>query len=88
MSLPILEDNTVEITPKQLLYVTEGLVRYHFKHGRRDLPIPTEEDIWAMMDALNFTLWLCPDTGHQAVKLLNEKYGEIQEKIARISAEL
>jgi len=72
--MQVLEDNTVEITPKQLLYVTEKLVKEYHRIGRRSSSIPTQKDIWVMAEALNFTLWLCPAIGHEAVRLLKEKY--------------
>lgn len=66
--------NSVEMTAAQLLNVTEGLAWSQYKRGVRSTPRPTEEDIWDMLLALNFTLWLCPNTGHQAIKLLHEKW--------------
>jgi hypothetical protein len=75
--LKILKPNTIEMTADQLLDVTESLVREYYKLGRCKSSRPTEEDIWAMLAALNFTVWLCPAIGHEAIKLLHQKYEKV-----------
>lgn len=70
----LLADNTVTISPKQLLEITERYVKGYHEKGHLDSPVPTEEDIWVMLDALNWTLWMTPSHGHHAIKLLQEKY--------------
>jgi len=87
--MKILENNSVEMTAKQLFTVTESFVAEYHRLGHLDSPVPTEEDIWTMLHALNFTVWLCPQTGRDAIKLLRSKYGEPEsdnEKEARSHA--
>lgn len=66
--------NSVEMTAKQLFEVTERFVAEYHRLGHLDSPIPTVEDVWTMLHAVNHTLWICPSTGRQAIKLLQEKY--------------
>lgn len=68
-----LDPNTITLTPQQLLEITERHAAEYHRLGHLDSPTPTEEDIWTMLEALNWTLWLTPNHGHAAVELLREK---------------
>jgi hypothetical protein len=72
--MDILVPNSIEMTADQLLNVTERLIAEYYDQGLRISPTPYETDIWAMLKALNWTLWLCPNTGHEAVRLLRQRY--------------
>lgn len=87
MPIEQLEMNTKTITPAQLLDLTERHARYLYKRNRRRSPIATEFDVWAMLDVLNFTLWMCPAIGHTAVTLLESKYS-IPESRKRYLADM
>ncbi len=69
------------ITPKQLLEMTETMVRGYHKAGHLESPKPQKEDIWIMLDALNFHTFVTPSVGHETVRLLEEKYGEPQAEV-------
>ncbi len=63
-----------EITAAELLVITERIVRGYALHGHFASPTPTDEDVWIVLEALNYCLFVTPSLGHQAVDLLRAKY--------------